>query len=815
MKKISFIFLFSLALSTGNLVIAQTPADDLFSKVFGNQQSEKIVQLDVSYSSLYVGAIKARFVGEKLKALDGEDLRRVIFPLLREEKLPGYQFPAGFIDIAEFNKQFPSKLEFNSSELKLSLVLPAEDSRPRESKIFDDLLPYYSRQAVDAAPFSAAVNYKIEHTTYRNSVSQDGIAAETDFFSNIGKVGVESRQTYSDGRNQRWIRQNSRLVYDQPDRLKRFEAGDVSYPTLAYQQFVNMGGVAVYSEYALNPYRTFTPTSAFEYLIESRSLVKTYINGSLIKSEYMSPGRYAVRDIPLNNGINRIVLEITDEFGVTRKLNFNEASSIDLIAQGNYRYSLASGAIAQDTDKGKDYSEDVFTSGFMQYGLLRNWTAGIYSEGSRKYQMLGTNHIFATRLGSFSFDLVGNKNKQHTGFLSQVSYQLNLTGKDWYDTHTLTTKIEAKSPWYNASGEVFRNRTDWSAFLNYNLPLAAQMTLALGGNYQHAVDDRNSRLGYNGNLSFRFRTSSSLNANFSRTRDESRQWNDQLYFFLNFSFDDLNTYASVYYENESKSKRVTAVRDTGNRINDLKAVGTIEDSVSLRQGSLDLHYNTILADVGIREEITDSKLNGTSNKTSIRLLSAFAFVHNGDNAAFSVSRPITNSYVIFKPNTGWEGQKFGVQTISEANESEAGLFGEALVSGLSPYQYRRLQLNPLYLEPGYVLGQESFVVYPRRSSGHLFMVGRAGLKVIQGKMVNQEGEALSLKVGLWKSETGKTIPFFTGRNGEFLIEGIDADMGSIIINDENYAARKLELNKTGIGINDLGEITLPKNENAL
>ena len=245
-------------------------------------------------------------------------------------------------------------------------------------------------------------------------------------------------------------------------------------------------------------------------------------------------------------------------------------------------------------------------------------------------------------------------------------------------------------------------------------------------------------------------------------------------------------------------------------------MASVEDSPSFRQGSVDLQYNTVVADAGIREELLHTRGSGkVGRKTSLRLLSAFAYVNDGANSAFSISRPISNSFVIFKPNIGWDNQKFGVQSATSNNESEAGLFGEALVSGLSPFQYRRLQLNPLYLEPGYVLGQESFIIHPRRNSGHLFVVGQSGLLVLKGKLVGIDQQALALKVGIWQSSSGKTLPFFTGRSGEFLIEGIDDLNGTIIINDEKLAPLNLSIKEKKNGLYDIGELTVPKNENAI
>ena len=380
----------------------QLASEELFDKVFGEKKTEKTIQVDVTYGQLFIGSINTTLSGDKVVSINLDDLKNILLPLVREEKVKLYQFKTGETSLHELQESFPVVLTYSPSELRFILTFPAENAKPLESKVFDEMLPYYSRQATQPAYFSAGLNYKLESVTFQNINQRDDFFAQSEFFSNIGKVSLESRQTYSSNRSQHWIRQNSKLIYDRPKALQRFELGDVNHQIIGYQQYANLGGFALFSDFSLNPYRTYSPTSAFEYLIENRSLVKTYVNGSLIKTEYMNAGRYQVRDIPLNNGINRIVVEITDELGSTKVLLFNEASSLDLLNEGTVRYSIASGSPSTDTDVGKKYSEQIFSTGFVQYGFRRNWTMGLYGEGNNKYQMLELTKFFLQKLGIFS-----------------------------------------------------------------------------------------------------------------------------------------------------------------------------------------------------------------------------------------------------------------------------------------------------------------------------------------------------------------------------------------------------------------------------
>lgn len=798
------------------LSISQVHADsseDLFKKVFGKTQEAKHINLDATLGDFYLGSIGAIISGDKLVSLSGKDLEHLLKDKVRENKRSAYVFGDKEIDISKL----PFKITYLAAELRLKIELPSEDQEPLTSNIYDELIPYYSRKAETPATFSLGTNYKVEAVETRNFGQPNSVNAQVDSFMNIKSLTFENQMNYLSTKDDPWYRQNSKLTIDSPARMQRFEAGDVSYPILGYQQSRPIGGVSLYKDFGLNPYRVTAPTSSFEYEITSRSLVRTLVNGAILKTEYKNPGHYSVKDIPLNNGLNRIVVEITDDFGKKSILVFNEASSLDSLAANVSRYSLVAGVPSNDTDVRKDYdqSKGTFYSVFYQYGVNQHWSVGGYSQGNKEFNMLGASNIFSTRFGNLSFETAGSKNKFASGGAVQTNYQLNLFGSQWYDSHTFNARIEYRSPWFNESGEYFLNRFDYSGTANYSVPLFEKFNISAGGNISHPRVGDTNKYGFDASITSRIFNASSLTAFYGRTRDENRLWSTQLYFFLNISFGESSTFASAFYEKSSDTKRLTLINDNGQKLNNLKSSASVDENNSSRNGSLDLQYNTTLADLGVREEIQSIKGKASGSRTSFRLLSAFAFVHDKDQSAFSISRPIANSFVIFKPNENWKGQKFGVQSVTNNNDTETGLFGESLVSGLTPYQYRRLQLDPSYLDPGYSLGQESFVVFPRYRSGHLFVIGESGLLVLKGNMLDKDGKPLSLKVGYVISKNGKTMPFFTGRDGEFLIEGAEPGIVKIQIDDDQFETKELDLAGKASGILDIGKIIVPNKEDRL
>ncbi len=804
MKKTSLLLVTTLFATSQ--VLAES-SEDLFKKVFGKTQESKRVMIDATLGDFYLGGVEANISGEKLISLSGKQLATLLFSKVRESKRSHYQFNDSDIEIV----RLPFKLQYLASELRIKIELSPEDQEPLSSNIYDEMIPYYSKKAQAPAILSYGTNYKLEMVETKNFGQPSLFNSQIDSFMNTKSVTFENQMNYLSTRKNSWYRQNSRVTIDRPSQMQRFELGDVIYPVLGYQQSRALGGVSLYKDFALNPYRVTSPTSSFEYEITTRSLVRTIMNGVVLKTEYKNPGHYSVKDIPLNNGLNRIVVEVTDDFGKKNVLVFNESSSLDSLAENTNRYSLAAGVPANDTDSRRDYdqTEGTFYSGFYQFGVNRKWTAGTYIQGNKKFTMFGASNILSSEWGNFAVDAVGSKNKVELGNALLASYQLTLFGTQWYDSHSLNARFEHRSPYFNEVGDFIFNRFDFSVSANYSVPFLEKYNVSLGGNLSHPRVGEDGCFGLDASVTARLFRSSSLTFFYGRARNENRNWSTQLYLFLNISFGESSTFASAYYEKNSATKRMTLVNDNGKKLNNLKTSASIDDNLSSRSGSLDLLYNTTLADFGVREEIQSFKGKSSGSKTSLRMLGAFAFVKDNENSAFSISRPIASSFVIFKPYESWRGQRFGVQSVSNDNDTETGLFGESLVSGLSPYQYRRLQLNPSYLEPGYSLGQESFVVYPRYRSGSLFMIGESGLLVIQGTMLGQEGGPLSLKVGHLKMKNGSSIPFFTGRDGEFLIEGVGPSIVSIQIDDDQFDSKEIDLQGKTSGILEVGKVVIP------
>ena len=184
---------------------------------------------------------------------------------------------------------------------------------------------------------------------------------------------------------------------------------------------------------------------------------------------------------------------------------------------------------------------------------------------------------------------------------------------------------------------------------------------------------------------------------------------------------------------------------------------------------------------------------------SIGMSSSLLFAYD-NGFVFSLSRPNTGSFAIFKRSKNLSDQNIKVRSTSTFADTESPLFGDPAITNLIPYQYRDIQLDPTLLSSGLSLKQEIYVIQPTFKSGHLMQIEDNGLKAIQGKLI-ANNKPIALKVG---SIDG--TPFFTDREGFFYVDGVSFDEFKISI--LNKKSKTIRINKDKTGIIDIGSIEI-------
>lgn len=767
-------------------------------------QSSYVASIPLYDGENPLGDVEVEVEGETINWINKNTLRKIMATYVAEDTL------AAFDRLPErvSPTMLPFPMKFNPEELKLETKIDLSE-RKRKSTDLGINLEEEKRTALRPAPFGGAINYRLEQNWGDERLGGQFFSGQFNSFINMNSVVLENQTFYQDNLEEKWYRGDTRLVKDFEKHDIRTQLGDV-YPQIqGFMVAKPMGGINVSRNFAINPYRLPYPTGHQNFTLKSRAFVKYYVNSILVKSEYLQAGNYSAKDIPLNNGLNTVMIEATDDLGQKQIFVFKSSSNINLLNRGESRFDVSYGTPFVDSNFKREYIErdgKVF-SGFYQYGFSSIFSSSVYLQNQEQFNLYGTELIQAIPIGNLTMGYARSSIDDVQGDAASLGYQLITQGKRWYDSHTLSLRYENRSDSFKTSlldaASVIQN--NYAA--NYTIPVSNLFTFSLGGNYGDVRNNAlENRYGYDANISFRIMNHHNIAFYASRNRDEYKNWNDVAYVFLTLSIPESNSYVSGLYDQQQKSTRVNVLRDNQNKLYTFRANAIADYSEERQNGELDLNYPTQYGDLGGR--IATNHTDGLENATrgSARFNSAFVFAYQDKEIGTGISRPIPGSFVIFKPEKRLKDQKIGLKSTSPYTESQSGLFDEIVFSNLIAYQYRDIQLDPTFLDQGRSLEKEKFMLYPTYRSAHLIKLNERGAVILTGRIVNPDGTPVSLQVG-----SIGTVPFFTNRNGEMFVEGIEAGSYELVL-DGREDTYKININKEERGMKDLGTIEIEENE---
>lgn len=764
------------------------------------QENSYVAQIPLMDGPEELGEVEVEIKDEKVSWVGKQSLVEIIRSRLTEgtlaalEKLPSKISPT----------LLPFPLKFNPQRFILETALKVEMRAKQKTNLGVDLDDLAS-EAMAPAPFGGAINYNLEKSWADEELGGNAFDGQFNSFLNLHSLVMESQSFYqNNNEHDKWFRGDTRLVKDFQSHQVRSQFGDV-YPGIqGFMVSRPLGGINIQRNFSLNPYRLPYPTGRQDFTLKSRSLVRYFVNSVLIKTEYLPPGNYSASDIPLNNGLNTVLIEATDELGQKQIFTFRSASSINLLNQGETRFDLSYGTPFRDNGVNREYVEEEgkLVSGFMQYGFTRTFSSSLYLQNQMDFTMVGTEMIGATTIGNITGGLAETRLDQLSGRASSLGYQLITQGEKWFDSHTLTLRFENRSEGFR--GSLLESTSNVQNFyaLNYTIPLSNLMTVSFGGNRGDVRDNSlQDRYGTDANVSFRLFKDHNISAFVSRNRDEFGEWNNVGYVFLTLTFPEKNSYFSSLYDHVEKNTRMTYLRDNQNRLNTFRTQVTAESGETRKGGEVDVLYPTTFAALGARARtLQEMDTDDTAFRGALRLTSAFVFAYQDGEMGGGLSRAVPGSFVIFKPEAALGGQQISLRSSSPYNEAATGPFGEITFSNLLAYQYRDVQLDPSMMDEGRSLVREKFVLFPTYRSAHLIRLHERGSISISGRLIDREGNPIALSVG-----TVGSVTFFTNRDGVFFIEGITPGPLELKL-DGRDGKISVKIGKNRRGLVDLGQL---------
>lgn len=777
MLKLFFILTLSL-LSGLNL---QANEELLFERVFGKSQSKQIVDTDIRLvvGTGFIGDLSVRVnaVGDIVE-ISRSHLIEILKSKLSDhglkklQELPEMFAPDSFATLG-------ISAQYDVSALTLLLRLPVSFEKPYVSS-WKSMIPEWASDAKKPDDWSLALNTALRQSFSYGDVYESQKRSEsfvgTDMAFQFHQWVLEASADYST-LDSVVRRGDVRLVRDFPAHLSRLQLGDIIYPVMGLQNSLSMGGIGVSRETTLDPYRIITPLNDQEFYLSSKSLVKVYVNSQLVRSVFLPAGRHSLLDLPLNNGVNEIRLDIRDFYGEESTLTFKRFTGAKLLREGFIEYSANVGVLRTESFNERKYNEDhlgmIFNS-FWRRGMGNSWTTGGFLLTNIERNNVGVENTISTPIGIWSHEAAlsifdENKASDNKGIISKLEYTYQVSSLDGVGSrYQLTHEFESSHYRNFLDGDAVSERAhtfraaqgfDLSSSISLNLGLAYSL-------YRVGVD------GYGANISASWRLLDDwlLSSYISKERDNYSKWSEGYYLFLTWNIPESGQSLTASYDGQNKLQRLDWMSAPNSRLSSIESRASIQNDDSETRADFQGSYLGSRGQLTLEQEVGRSKvLDQTRGRTTVGASFGLGVVPGG----FAFGRPIRGAFAVVAPHEDLGESKLGVGTSAFSSEAEINEWGSALLPELTSYQYTMLNIDSRELDPGLNLGDETIVIFPGHKTGQLVTIGGKGVIMAMGTLTIN-GLPIALKLGVAIDESGEQIPFFTDREGKFFLEKLSA-----------------------------------------
>jgi outer membrane usher protein len=606
-------------------------------------------------------------------------------------------------------------------------------------------------------------------------------------------------------------REGTRLVFDDTARTMRWSLGDVRGQSAGFASAGDVLGISVFRTYSeLAPQRFARPRGEREFVLNRSSSVEAIVNGRSVRKIRLDPGTYKLNDFPFIEGSNDVRLIIEDDSGVREALNFNLFFDRTLLDRGLTEFSFTAGQTTTLGENGPEYEDgEWIIGGFVRRGFSDRLTAGVNGQFQEAGQLAGVEALLATSIGTFGIDAAAS-NVDGVGSGGALTLVYNrLIAINGGRSQNLGVTIEGRTEDFTIPGRE-------SGTNPFALTVSAAYSRSFGEFSFGGIDARYS-VGRGTTLD-----QSSVRATFGRrigargnfTIDADWRNNgvqDDFGVRLAFTW-RFGTQSSLRteYNSSDESVRLAFQRQKGQGVGSYNISADIDRTENRIGANVAIGYLANRADLGYALTTAYDTRSGdiSDQRSSIRFGTSFAFA----DGAFAVGRPISDSFAIFKGHRSLNRASVVVDPRPDGFIAQTGILGPALFGDLSAYSDRSIAVDVPKSPAGYDLGAGSFRIRPGYRSGYSFEVGSDYSVTVIGRLLDRDGQAISLLAGtateLAKPDRDK-ITVFTNREGRFALSGVRAGRWRVEMPTSPPTVYEITIPETTNGIVRMGDIETP------
>jgi len=552
----------------------------------------------------------------------------------------------------------------------------------------------------------------------------------------------------------------------------RITAGTARIDALGFQTSQPVMGLGIERREGIGSTPVLADRFQTSFEIETESTAAIYLNERLIRTTRLAPGSYELSDFPLLPGLNDVRVVITDVYGDERDIRGRISHAPGLLPRGETEFGLLGGVVGDEYDV-------PLGRAYYRYGVLDGLSGDLYGEAVEDSQMLGLNLISASRLGILELGAAGvyehdqdEELSSNFEYAARVGYRLSTPNLRFVPSLGLTALYRSEA--FYAPGSLSDQRASivapwvFTATLNQSLPFGA--SLVLGSRYTVSggdLEDRASAFAYlaaqlSGNVSAR----AGLNLD---DLSGATEVSGRITIAVGLGS---GSYRGTYHVTDEEFDLASTQRFGGQQVqgNAGVSVDRIDPQAgTARSVAANLRASNARGEFAAAARVApgEALLENTPERSEarVRIGSGLYFA----DGLIGVGRPTPGSFAVVGKDRSLPPGPVLVNPSGDRVEARTGLLGAAVLSSIPDYYQKPIRIELPDLPIDYALDWSSVVAESGYRSGTGLRVSGGRLLYGSGSLVDQDGDAVAMRVVRVYGADGLAFTSFTDERGRFAL----------------------------------------------
>lgn len=599
--------------------------------------------------------------------------------------------------------------------------------------------------------------------------------------------------------------------YDKPNAPFRLSMGDVetSSSVNGHLSGVSLGGLSIKSDYAeLQPNRTIGPNNNNELILKESAEVEITINGQIIFSGRQEAGRFNLTNLPMTNGANDIIVNVTYLSGKTERFVFSQFYNSNLLNEDMLNYALTAGAPSVFGDQGIEYLDTWTITGFAEYGVSSWLTLGVNAAAAKYGNVLGATATFGTNFGNLSSRLsISDQDNGVSGSIVSFSFESAIFGS--YENQSPNLRLSAEfaedftsTPWEEITA------SSYDRYLaNYVMVINSQWDATLSGSY-YKDNYQAEQSNFTFMLNWR-KGDFTLGSGITYSDIEDYIEADVQYFVTldwrwTHTKQGFNLGAS--YNSDNNNSRFDLNRTNYDKVGSVGYRALVEYENERERQNAQLSYTANRARLEVEVERNEMKTSDSDAyySASIRGNTAIGLVDGKLGWGRAQQGPFLVTHL--HPSLPEQQVQMGAGQQDEYKAAATSMIGGLLPLEVA-YTNNTLDLNVPDAPMGYDWGESRTMISPGAATGHFILVGSDSSYTAKGILMSTNGQAVSYLQGELIGE-GVHQSFFTNKTGRFYVQGVGPGKYTMTVSDNKYMPLPVVIEQANSHLIELGTLNM-------